>query len=85
MKTISLIFALALGTMAAMPAHANGSQFNSATYASRFRPAPAPAVANQGKREFQVAVMAMSPVQVQGSGVSVWYGASARACATHGR
>jgi hypothetical protein len=87
MKPKSLIITLAVGLLAAGPAYAFGS-FNSATYASRFRPAqPAPSAsakvrptASQEKSEIQVAIMVTSPSQATGD---IWFGTSPRTHATH--
>jgi hypothetical protein len=60
MKVNSLVLTVAVGLLAALPAHAwNG--INNATYASRYRPVQ-PA-ASQAKSELQVAVMAKSTSQ----------------------
>jgi|HubBroStandDraft_1064217.scaffolds.fasta_scaffold315731_1 hypothetical protein len=56
MKANALIVTLTLGVLAALPAHGFG-YWNSATYASRFRPAP-PA-ASQAKSPFQIGVVAL--------------------------
>jgi hypothetical protein len=64
MKTNSLVFVLAVGMLAALPAHA--WTWNSATYASRFR-APAQSSATVAKPEIQVAVLAQSKSGVRGA------------------
>jgi hypothetical protein len=64
MKANALIVTLALGMLATLPAHGFG-YWNSATYASRFRPDP-PA-ATQGKTPFQIGVVA---VQAPGTNVN---------------
>jgi hypothetical protein len=87
MKNKSLIITLVVGLLAAGPAYAFGT-FNSATYASRFRPAQptpsasvkAPPTASQEKSEIQVAVMATSPSPATDD---IWFGTSPRTHATH--
>jgi hypothetical protein len=91
MKTKGLIMTVVIGMLVSMPAHA--WTWNSATYASRFRPAqPAPATAANSKAtpgdatsEIHVAVMAKSPAQASASnsGGDIWYGSGQRSRATH--
>jgi hypothetical protein len=91
MKTKGLIMTVAIGMLVSMPAHA--WTWNSATYASRFRPAqPAPTTTANSKAtpgnatsEIQVAVMAKSPSQssANNSGGDIWHGSDQRSHATH--
>jgi hypothetical protein len=80
MKVKALILALAVGLLAAAPAHAAWG-INNATYASRFRSAPQPA-ASQAKPEFQVAVMANSRA-TSGANSRPWGPPRSRAVKSH--
>jgi hypothetical protein len=91
MKTKGLILAFVAGMLASTPAYA--WTWNSATYASRFRPVqPAPSTvakpqpaAGQSNSDVQVAVMAKSPSQqtAGNSGGDKWFGTDQRSRATH--